>query len=175
MGEANPHLSPLPLYRRGNRGCGFAKHTFPTPLWEHLLTPCLASASPCWGWRASLYLPGSEKHKAGVAFRLWGGGRLGFPSRHHLPSCCHLPSSITQSWRKPTPSSCPQTQRRPWLGRPPSQPLGPMFPWRRARKPGPIERRRWRLPWKAAARGKEKREEKKLLMHIMSVELSMTN
>lgn len=38
-----------------------------------------------------------------------------------------------------------------------------------------LEKMEEKLPREAAGSGKEKREEKKLLMHIMSVELSMTN
>lgn len=63
----------------------------------------------------------------------------------------------------------------PWVGTPPVSPQAPRpREARRSGEPGPIWRR-WRLLQEASGRGKEKREEKKLLMHIVSVELSMTN
>lgn len=101
LGEANPHLSPLPLYRRGSRGCGLSGNTSSLPDWPQP-PPVGAGGPPC-------TLQGVRSGPRWVWPSGWGGGggRLGFPSRQGLPRCCRLPSSITQSWRQPAPQLLP--------------------------------------------------------------------
>lgn len=168
------------LCGRGNRGCGFTKHAFPPPLCKPFLTHLLLLVD------LPRSLRGREKrHKAGMGSGLWVGKPAPPPRPPSHP--CILPAVVTSpaslsliASRDQCPSSCPQTWHpSPGWGRPSSQPHGRHVTVEAAQEASPGSRSQFRedggFLGEAAGRGKEKREEKKLLMHIMSAELSMTN
>lgn len=103
------------------------------------------------------------------AFRLWVGKPLSYC---HLPSCCHL------SWQRHpegeeanVPASAPKSSTPARGGEAPESAPGHHVDMEAAR-----EARANLEKTEASAGGRRKREgEKELLMHIMSVELSMTN
>lgn len=132
LGEANPHLSPLPLYRRGSRGCGLSGNTSSLPAWPQP-PPVGAGGPPC-------TLQGVRSGPRWVWPSGWGGGGDAWasPAARVCLAAAASPAASPRAGGSQRPSSCPQTQRRPWLGRSPSQPLGAMSPWRRARELGPV-------------------------------------
>lgn len=136
--KLTPPPSPPLLYKRGN-GPWTCKHMFPALLWEPSLTLplCLASGSHCWGSWASLHPSRREKrHEAA-----WpSSSGWGSPSATAIfPAAVTSPGSVTQSGKKPISQLLPPgPASRPWVGRPPSPPLGTMITWRRPGKPEPI-------------------------------------
>lgn len=129
LGKARPCLSPPQLYRRGNRGRGFEKHTFPVPVWKHSLT--LLILCPLWGLVGP---PGPLREGGGSLVPIEEGrgstGRRGLRALGgEARGCCHLPSHCPLPG---APAPAPKPQRAP------SHPGSHHVNGRRARKQEPI-------------------------------------
>lgn len=168
MGEARRYLNPLPLYRKGNRGRGFAKH-FPCRSLGASLTTSHSLPGLGLPLLGLVGLPGPLKRgRGGTRWARPSGFGWGSPDS---PSHCHLPNQLLSPPLPASPRSRSQHPSSRW-GHPVVSHRVPVT--REAVQEAGANLEKVEASGEATGRG-EKREEKELLMHIMSAELGMTN